>query len=143
MHMACLVAHRFSIVTVIDSVRPMLEDMVSVAGMSARCASIRATCLSVLEIEQDYDHAERVLIEESRRAVEQDGAEAIVLGCAGMGPLDKRLGKQLGVPVLDGCGCAVTLAESLHRYGITTSKVGAFAMDAARLPRLGFPVPQQ
>jgi allantoin racemase len=140
MHMACLVAHRFSIVTVIDSVKPMLEDMVSVAGMSGRCASIRATSLSVLEIEQDYAHAERVLAEESRRAVKEDGAEAIVLGCAGMGPLDKRLQSELGVPVLDGCGCAITLAESCHRYGITTSKAGAFAMDPQRLPHLGFPI---
>jgi allantoin racemase len=140
MHMACLVAHRFSIVTVIDSVTPMLADMVAVAGMSKRCASIRATALSVLEIEQDYAHAERVLVEESRRAVTEDGAEAIVLGCAGMGPLDKRLQSELGVPVLDGCGCAITLAESCHRYGISTSKAGAFGMDTGRLARLGFPV---
>jgi len=51
-----------------------------------RCASIRATSLSVLEVEQDLARAERVLAEESRRAVDEDGAEAIVLGCAGMGP---------------------------------------------------------
>jgi len=102
MHMARLVARRFSLVTVIDSVRPVLEDMVGVAGMSERCASIRATSLSVLEIEQNYDHAKRVLIEEGRRAVEEDGAGAIVLGCAGMGPLDKQLQRDLGVPVLDG-----------------------------------------
>ncbi|OZM75765.1 aspartate/glutamate racemase family protein [Pseudonocardia sp. MH-G8] len=139
MHMACLVAHRFSIVTVIDSVIPMLRDMVALAGISQRCASIRATSLSVLEIEEDFAHAERVLVEESRRAVNEDGAEAIVLGCAGMGPLDKRLQDELGVPVLDGCGCAITLAEACHRYGITTSKAGAYAMDAGRLARLGIP----
>lgn len=49
MHMACLVAYRFSIVTVIDSVVAMLGDMVAVADMSQRCVSIRATSLSVLE----------------------------------------------------------------------------------------------
>ena len=139
MHMACLVAHRFSIVTVIDSVVLMLGDVIAVTGMSPRCASIRATSLSVLEVEQDLARADRVLAEESRRAVDEDGAEAIVLGCAGMGPLDKRLQSELGVPVLDGCGCAITLAESCHRYGITTSKAGAYGMDPGRVTRLGFP----
>ena len=43
---ACTVAHRFSIVTVLPRVKPMLEDMVRFHGLEARCASIRTTPLS-------------------------------------------------------------------------------------------------
>jgi allantoin racemase len=126
MHMACLVAHKFSIVSVIHRIKPMLEDMVKLAGMSDRCASIRTTDLAVLDIERDYASAEQMLVDEGRRAMEEDGAEAICLGCAGMGPLDKGIQAALGIPVLDGCACAVKLAEACFDYGIKTSKFKAF-----------------
>lgn len=126
MHIACQVAHKFSILAVIPRIKPMFEDMVKLEGMVDRCASIRTTDLSVLDIERDYARAEAVLIEAGRRAVEEDGAEAICLGCAGMGPLDKRIQDAIGVPVLDGSACAVKLAEACYDYGIKTSKVKAF-----------------
>jgi hypothetical protein len=59
-------------------------------------------------------------------AVDEDGAEAICLGCAGMGPLDKAVERALGVPVLDGVACAVKLLEGLVDYDLTTSRVAAF-----------------
>jgi len=126
MHMACLVAHKFSIVSVLHRIRPMLEDMVKLEGFSERCASVRTTELAVLDIEEDYEQAEKMLIAESRRAMEIDGAEAICLGCAGMGPLDKGMQAALGIPVLDGCGCAIKMAEACFDYGIQTSKFKAF-----------------
>jgi allantoin racemase len=126
MLMACMVAHRFSIVSVLPRVKPMLEDLVRHHGLEARLASVRCTELSVLEIEEDPTVAERKLTAEARRALAEDGAEAILLGCAGMGPMDKSMQAALGVPVIDGIGAAVTFAESLLRYGVTTSKVAAF-----------------
>ena len=127
MRMAPFVAHNFSIVTVIPRVKPLLEDLVNQVGMASRCASIRCTNLTVLEIEQDPERAVRELIVESKRAVAEDAAESILLGCAGMGPLDERIGAEVDVPVLDGTVCAVKIAEGLYDYGQFTSKVAAFA----------------
>ena len=59
----------------------------------------------------------------ARAAVEEDMAEVIVLGCAGMAGLDKRIQEALGVPVLDGVICALIIAEGLVRYGVSTSKI--------------------
>ena len=126
MLMACTVAHRFSIVTVLPRVRPMLEDMVRLHGLETRCASVRTTPLSVLDCERDPSAAEREIVRAARAAVAEDGAEAICLGCAGMGPLDKAVQGQVGVPVLDGVACAVKLAEGVFDYGLTTSRVAAF-----------------
>lgn len=126
MLMACTVAHRFSIVTVLPRVRPMLADMVRLHGLESRCASIRTTPLSVLDCERDPTAAEREIVVAARAAVSEDGAEAICLGCAGMGPLDKAVQAQVGVPVLDGVACAVKLAEGLFDYGLSTSRVAAF-----------------
>ena len=125
-HMASLVAYKWSVVTVLPRVKPLLEELVRRDGMEMRCASIRCTPLTVLEIEEDIERTKRMMVEEGRQAIAQDGAEAILLGCAGLGPLDKWMQEQLGVPVLDGVACAVKLAEGLHEYGVTTSKVAAY-----------------
>jgi allantoin racemase len=125
-HVGALLAHRWSIVTVLPRVKPLLEELVHRNGMEMRCASIRCTPLTVLEIEEDIERTKRMMVDEARTAIAEDGAEAILLGCAGLGPLDKWMQEQLGVPVLDGVACAVKLAEGLHQYGVTTSKVAAY-----------------
>ena len=125
-HMASLVAYKWSVVTVLPRVKPLLEELVLRNGMERRCASIRCTPLTVLEIEEDIDRTKRMMVDEARDAIANDGAEAILLGCAGLGPLDKWMQDQLHVPVLDGVACAVKLAEGLHGYGVTTSKVAAY-----------------
>ena len=80
----------------------------------------------MLEIEQDIERTKRLILEYARKAIDEDGAEAILLGCAGLGPIDKTMEEELGVPVLDGVRCAVTMIEGLHTYGRTTSKTKAF-----------------
>ena len=127
MHMACFLGHKFSIITVIPRAKPLLLDLVNNLGLNQKCASIRSTNLSVLEIEANPDRAIEEMIAESHIAIEKDGAEVICLGCAGMGPLDKRIQDSIKVPVLDGTVCAVKLAESLHVYGKKTSKIRAYA----------------
>ena len=127
MHMACFVGHKFSVVTVIPRIKPLLEDLVKQLGLTSKCASIRATNLSVLEIEKDPERAVTEMINEAKLAIENDGAEAICLGCAGMGPLDLRVQEAIGVPVFDGTVSAVKVAEGLVTYGKNTSKVGAYS----------------
>ena len=126
MLMACTVAHSFSIVTVLPRVKPMFESMVRLHGLEHRCASIRTTPLSVLDCERDPAAAGREIVKASQLAIDEDGAEAICLGCAGMGPLDKAVEAELGIPVLDGVACGVKLIESLVDYGLSTSRVAAF-----------------
>jgi allantoin racemase len=123
---ACTVSYRFSVVTVLPRVRPLIEETVRRVGLESRCASVRTTPLSVLDCERDPPSADRVIDVEDVAAVEEDGAEAICLGCAGMGPLDRRVGDELDIPVLDGVACAVKLAEGVVDYGLRTSRVAAF-----------------
>ncbi|MCC6315985.1 MAG: hypothetical protein IT337_18450, partial [Thermomicrobiales bacterium] len=105
---------------------PMLHDLVRRYGLEERCASIRATGLGVLELEREPERAERLMVVEGQAAIARDGAEAICLGCAGMGPLHQRMLAELNVPVFDGIAAAVSIAESLHGLGARTAKVRAF-----------------
>jgi allantoin racemase len=65
----------------------------------------------------------------ARLAIEEDMAEVIVLGCAGMVGLDKSLEVKLGVPVLDGVVCALIIASGLVKYKVSTSKIRRYNPD--------------
>ncbi len=71
--------------------------------------------MPVLALEEPGSDARRTIEAEIERALAEDGAEAIVLGCAGMTDLARDLERTVGVPVLDGVACAVGLAEALVR----------------------------
>ena len=75
---------------------------------------MRAADVPVLALEEPGSAAPAARSQaEIVRALAEDGAEAIVLGCAGMTDLARDLEQEVGVPVLDGVACAVGLAESL------------------------------
>jgi allantoin racemase len=81
----------------------------------------------VLDLEKPDSSASAAILDECRRAVREDRADAIVLGCAGMADLAKRIGDALGVPVVDGVTAAVKLVEALVALGLRTSKAGDLA----------------
>ena len=66
------------------------------------------------------------MAEQSRKAIKEDGAECILLGCAGFVDFVEQLKKELGVPVLDGAMPAVKFAEALVQMGLKTSKVNTW-----------------
>ncbi len=123
---ACTLGSKFSILSVLARSKPSAEILVRLYGLQDRCASVRATGLSVLEVHSSRERLISRLTEEGKKAIEEDGAEVLLLGCAGMAGVDKMLQSVLKVPVLDGVVCAVKLAESLYDYGLNTSKVGFF-----------------
>ncbi len=65
------------------------------------------------------------------------GAEVLVLGCAGMTGLERTVGEKLGLPVVDGVGAAVKLAESLVVLGLTTSRAGGYAKPLPKARGVG------
>lgn len=67
------------------------------------------------------------LTNEDLAPLAEDGAEAIVLGCAGMADLCAAIGHDIGAPVIDGVTAAVKLAESLVALGLGTAKGGEWA----------------
>ena len=101
-------------------------------GLSSRCARVRASDVAVLDLELPGSDARGKISAEISRAISDDKAEAIVLGCAGMADLADELSREHGVPVLDGVACAVRLAETVSALGLRTSKVGGYAWPRAK-----------
>lgn len=123
---AVTISNRFSIITTLPRSVPIIEDLVDSYGASTRCRSVRAVDMPVLELEQHPDTAEFRLLREIEAARDIDGAEAAILGCAGMSELCERLATKSGVPVIDGVVAAVKLVEGLVAAGHATSKLGSY-----------------
>jgi len=122
---ASLNAGTWSVVTVLKSVLPMIQDLSRKLGVDRNIASIRDIDTPVLEL-SDKKVLEQRLLKHSEAAVKEDGAEAIVLGCTGMLGLAQNLEKQLveiglPVPVVDPTASAIGYLELLYRGGVTQS----------------------
>jgi len=114
---------KFGIVTTSPRWQPLLEEGVRSLGMESRCAGVRSTGLAVLDLERLPEEQVRTrLAEEARAAVAEDGAEVIILGCAGMAGLEESVANAAGVPVVDSVHAGVTMVAALARSGARTSK---------------------
>ena len=131
-HLASLIAAKFSVVTTLSRSIAPIEHNLAKYGLAARCARVRAVEVPVLALDEPGSGARRTIEKEIERALAEDGAEAIVLGCAGMTDLARDLEQKAGVPVLDGVACAVSLAESMVRLGLKTSKRRTYAPPLAK-----------
>jgi len=136
---ACLLGHRFGIVTTVGSAVAGIHDSIATMGMGSRCRAVRAADVHVSAIGDDVGRTADAL-EATGRAVLADGADVLVLGCAGFAGLDIELERRLGVPVVDGVAAAIRLAESLVHLGKRTSTAGPYAPRSTRNPWTGAPL---
>ena len=128
-HAASMISTKFSVITTLLRSVPGLENNLMRYGLAQKCVRVRATDIPVLKLEEG-DHATLSKIRsEIREAIEQDKAEAIVLGCAGMSDLMTQLSEEFGLPIIDGVAAGVTFAEALVNNSLKTSKVGAYSAD--------------
>jgi allantoin racemase len=125
MHAAALVGRRFTVVTTLSRTRARAAELADRYGFHDACIAVRACEIPVLGLE-DPGARER-LTDECRRAVEEDGADAIVLGCAGMAELCAAIADEVGVPVVDGVAAGVVLAQSLVTLGLRPGSDGEYA----------------
>jgi allantoin racemase len=117
MKIASMLGHNFSVVTDTIHSIPNKEALARKYHLQDAMASARAP-----ERNSGGSSFEERIFRAAEAAVKEDHAEVLVLGCAGMTGLDKKLQQQLGVPVLDGVVCALIISWGLLRYGVSTSK---------------------
>lgn len=126
MHVASLLGHSFAIVTTLSRSVPVLSDNVARYGLASRCRAVLASDIPVLALHDPGSSATGVISNHIEAARDQ-GAEAIVLGCAGMADFARMLEDRHGLPVVEGVGAAVGLASLLARQGAVTSRSGVWA----------------
>ena len=142
LHIAAMLGHRFSVIDISEAHNMHLCDLVVQYRFKDRCASVRNVNFplprpphfSERPIEGEKQKAQRgevsemieTSVKECVAAIEEDGAEVIVLGCSGafwMQPfLQKRL-NEMGweIPVLEGYRCAIEQMKTLVNLGVDAS----------------------
>jgi len=126
-HFASVLSNKFSVVTTLSRSVPAIEHNLVRYGLVHRCARVRASDVPVLDLEKGDADSRAKIAREIRLAIDEDRAEAIVLGCAGMTDLAASFAEEFGLPVLDGVACAIAMTEGIARIGLTTSKFGGYA----------------
>ena len=149
MHAAAMLGNRFSILDISEVHNMRMRDLVVQYEFSARCASIRnihfpmprPTRTGERSIVGEREKAQRgetsdmleTSVREALSAVEDDGAEVIILGCSAAYWLQPFLQKRLNslgweIPVLEGYRCAIEQAKMLANLGLDASGL-AFPSD--------------
>lgn len=126
MHIAAMLGHKFSVLTVMTRLVPQFENSAALAGLTSRLASVRSLEIPVLELEKDLAATQAALVDEAQIAVERDGAHAVVFGCTGLmgcaaGLKQGLLERGIDIPVIDPIPTAVNMAAAIVRSNLSHS----------------------
>jgi Asp/Glu/hydantoin racemase len=135
---AHLLGHRISIIAISQRIQAWYREVVEGYGFGGRLASIRALdrpLSGIGQVQAEHSQALKALAE---RAVDEDGADVIVLAGAPLAGLARALQGQLPVPVVDGVSSAVRHAQTLAALRPGTHTRGSFAPPPAK-PNRGLP----
>ena len=133
LHIAAMLGHKYTILTPLAKRIASKEQDVRRFRAESACASVRALGMTVPETEADPTRAKARILAVAREAIEQDGAEVVVLGCAGMVGYAEDVERELEIVVLDPTTIAFKVAEALIDAGIRHSKRGLYAMPQGDL----------
>jgi allantoin racemase len=127
MHVAAMLGHRFSVITILERLIPELELHAQRYGVDWKLASARSVDLPVLDLEKGREQFVERMVERAVAAVREDGAHVIVLGCTGLAGLGEQVANGLiekgyEVPVIDPASVALKMAEMLVDARLTHSK---------------------
>lgn len=141
MHVARLLGHRFSIIDISETHSLQMSRLVAQYRFTESCASIRAVGFPLPRpgypnrpIAAEREAALRgersemleTAVAESAAAIEEDGAEVLILGCSAaywLQPFLQRRLDELGwtAPVLEGFRCAIETAKVFVDLGVGAS----------------------
>ncbi len=127
MHAASFLGRSFSVVTTLGRTAGRARDLAEHYGFGRHCVNVRACEVPVLELDDPTGDAFGRIVAECELAVAEDGADVVVLGCAGMADLCRELTARIGVPVVDGVAAAVKQVEGLVTMQLMTSPRNEFA----------------
>ena len=136
---ALMLGSRFSVLTQWDPWKPIYARGIRDLGLQHLCASIRSINIppdlrNLLGGKEEVVFAK--LEEEGRRAIEDDGADVILIGSTTMHQSVEHLRRALGVPVINPGVLAIKLAELFVQLGLSHSKVAYMSPETLQDEKL-------
>jgi allantoin racemase len=122
LHIAAMLGSRYTILTTTAKRVPHKIEEVHRYRMAGALASVRALELTTAETDSDPEKTIERILQVSRLAANQDGAEVIILGCAGMAGYAERVTKELGLTVIDPSLVTLKICEGMTEAGLKHCK---------------------
>lgn len=106
---------------------PKMSENVQLYGHGHRMVSMRPLGLGVEDFQVDHARTCDRLLTEGRKAIQEDGAEVLILGCTVEYGFNREMQQELRVPVIDAVTApfkyAEFLAETAARFGWYPSRM--------------------
>ena len=135
---ACMLGGRFLIIAISHRIKAWYRECVESHGLLGRLASIRSLQQPLKNIATvQEDHAVR-LKELSLEAVENDGADVLIIAGAPLAGLARKMKDEIPVPMVDPVSSAVRHCETLAGAETGIARAGSFARPP-RKPNKGLP----
>lgn len=112
----------FGIIAILNRSIPRHIRYIRSLGLEGRLAGDRALELPVVELSNESKTYER-MVRVGTELRDLDGADVLVMGCAGMSRYRARLEDQLGIPVVDPSQVAVGMAITAVQLGQTNGRL--------------------
>lgn len=135
MAVASTLGDKFGVVTVVKNTVPFFIRKAREHGMTENLAGVRSIEIPVLDLDSRKEEVAEALAAESRKLVDDYGADTIIFGCTGLVGMAREVNRRVGVPVLDPTPVAVKYAELLVDTG-TTHSLHAFPRPPPKLRKL-------
>lgn len=110
---ACNLGNSFSVLVGRRKWIPKMRENVRLYGHEHALASMRPLDLGVHDFQADHARTTERLMTQGRKAVEEDGAEVLILGCTAEYGFNQKMQQALGVPVIDAVTAPFKYAEFL------------------------------
>lgn len=106
---ALTMGQRFGVIAILPASIPRHLRAFGAMGVLDRLAGDRALGLGVAELAQ-ADRTLSAMVDTGRRLRDEDGAEVLVMGCAGMAAYRETVQAETGLPVVEPCQAAAAMA---------------------------------
>jgi allantoin racemase len=113
---ALTLGQRFGVIAILRQSIARHLRYVGALGVADRLAGERPVGLPVVELSDEKKTFGR-MVEVGRQLRETDGADVVVMGCAGMARYRKPLQEAIGIPVVEPTQAAVAMAIGRVRLG--------------------------
>lgn len=112
---ALTLGQRFGVIAILPGSIPRHLRMINAMGVQSRLANERAVGLPVVELSDEKKTLGRMI--EVAAALRDDGANSVVMGCAGMAQYRERVEREVGIPVVEPTQAATAMAIGRVRVG--------------------------
>ncbi len=128
--LAMLLGRRFSELVSVKNVVVRHERNAEILGSNSKLASVREIALPVKKFHENLDLTYKKMFEAGKKAIDEDNADVLVLGCGAMLGITDKLSKELGVPVIEPGSAGVQMAEMLvHLHKAHSKKAYPLPLD--------------